>query len=119
MSSRSFGISSYTLSIGIVSLVRLSLRATSIVLFSRSRGPIARRTGTPFNSYSANFHPGLLLSLSSYLTDIPKDSNPAFILTAASDNAPICSTFLYIGIITTCMGASFGAAQVHYYRRAP
>ena len=35
-----------------VSLVRVSRLATSKVLFSKSRCPTAKRTGTPFSSYS-------------------------------------------------------------------
>ena len=52
-------------------LVRVSLRASSQVPFSRSRGPKAIRRGTPFSSYSANFHPERLASSSSSFTRIP------------------------------------------------
>jgi hypothetical protein len=40
--------------------------------YSQDRlAPMAMRTGTPFNSYSANFQPGLALSESSYFTEMP------------------------------------------------
>ena len=49
----------------------VSRRATSTVPFSASRGPMARRTGTPLSSYSANFQPERLVSSSSSFTRRP------------------------------------------------
>ncbi len=40
---------------------------------------MANLTGTPLNSYSANLNPGLWVSLSSNLTEIPFASNSVLI----------------------------------------
>ena len=58
-----------------------------MVPFSKSRAPNAKRNGTPFNSYSANFQPGLCVSLLSNLTDMPFSSKAIFTLVATRDTA--------------------------------
>ena len=73
---------------------RLFLRITSIVPFSISRAPSTRRTGTPFNSYSANLKPGRLLSASSNFTVIPIFFSSAIIGSVVSLIFASCSAFL-------------------------
>ena len=83
------------------SFVRVSLRASSTVPFSKSFGPIPIRNGTPLSSYSLNFHPGLWVSLLSNFTEILFALSLSTISFATSEIASSCSCPLYIGTITT------------------
>ena len=56
----------------------VSRRATSAVPFSKSRGPMATRTGTPLDSHSANLNPGRSVSRLSSFTEIPLASSFSF-----------------------------------------
>ena len=59
-----------------------------------SRAPIAKRTGTPLSSYSANLNPGRLLSASSNLTLMPYSFNSAIIGSTVFVISANCSAFL-------------------------
>jgi len=73
---------------------RVSLLATSTVLFSISRLPIAILMGTPLSSYSANFAPGLKVSLSSNLTEILFDFSD-FTIIATFQKSQLIVLLLY------------------------
>ena len=64
---------------------KVSLLATSTVLFSISRLPMAILIGTPLSSYSANFAHGLKVSLSSNLTEILLDFKDFTIISTFSE----------------------------------
>ena len=93
------------------SLLTVSRRASSTVPFSRSRPPIARRTGTPLSSHSANLKPGRRVSRLSILTVMPFASS-SFLNAAILSRIALftASSFPVIGTITTWIGASFGGS---------
>ena len=62
--------------------------------FSRSLAPMATLTGTPLSSYSANFHPGFFVSLSSNFTLTPLALSPAISFSTFSLMAFLCSSVL-------------------------
>ena len=74
--------------------------------FSISLGPISILTGIPFNSHSLNLNPGLTWSLES--TSTLNSSFSSFLSSSAFSNTP--SLCIAIGIIFTCIGATFGGS---------
>ena len=88
----------------------VSLRATSTVPASKSLLPMAIRTGTPLRSHSANLKPGLCVSLVSNFTLMPFARRFLMIGSIRSLMASSCSIPLYIGTITTCIGARLGGS---------
>ena len=92
---------------GMGTLRRSSLRTDMNWFFSRSFGPISRRSGTPFSSHSLNFQPGDTSSLRSAFTrKAPFSSSAARLATSAM--RCFSSSLFQIGTMTTCSGARRG-----------
>mmetsp|Transcript_2186 Transcript_2186/g.8302 ORF Transcript_2186/g.8302 Transcript_2186/m.8302 type:complete len:265 (+) Transcript_2186:95-889(+) len=85
--------------------------ATTHAFLATSLGPTSTRTGTPFISHCANFHPGELRSSSSTLTLIPAFVRVVAMAFAASATAALSLFFCAMGTTTTCIGASAGGSR--------
>ncbi len=77
--------------------------------FSRSFGPISRRTGTPRISHSENFQPGVYSSRASSITRMPAAVSSALSASARGSTVS-CQLPRGIGTITTWCGATRGGS---------
>ena len=87
---------------GSVNFSSVSRRNTVATPFSRSRGPISSRTGTPFSSPSLHLKPGLTVSRSSSFTRYPAAFRSSY------STPPLCAA---MGRITAWIGATFGGSR--------